>query len=624
MIKGKLFIVNGQAKIKPPKSPSAPLSSLSAMTVGAWGDPHLYISVSSLDSKNRASTKTIAQWGDNKPGTAGNNELQLLDLQTSTASIKIYYTNKAYGSAKVIDTIRVVYNAVSTTYNSTTKLTLGPVALNILKIGSGASAYLTFEMSWSNINNIVKLGGALVPILKRVADNNGVLWNGGDGATWDGFGKALAPYGLNRSSFETGIGVQSVSEDLVLSSDEANFLAIIGDSFTQNGSIFDNLQNLGENGEGDNAAIGDWDPTHAEVLPILSDTSGLEGSIDNVFVSSPTPTATPTTTSTVTPTPTVTATQTRTPTTTPTITPTVTATNTPTVTSTPSSTPGPSGPTFSSVSVDFSTSDSAQFTSAYRTFTTSGSGTSTLNFTHNFTQVPGGTYGGRTRVYFTLATAARVNTSWQFSGSSYPSNYPSPNLASTSSHPYFNVGKDGIYRMSLGYTYHSTSPALQPMSFDLQAGTYFFEFVISTRSQSTLTATLSTKPTYTKTFTGAYYSSLNGSPWRGVDTNYAIFPGGGSSASYLYWTPSNTTTVISIALINGGGWSARIRYSALTASGRSALLAAGWTFDDKSYTYNKSFSGTTDLTIPPLGVSSDNWVGIYNAYSGQFTAQILS
>jgi hypothetical protein len=286
MKSGKFFIVNGQPKVFPPKPPSPPLSSLSAMTVGAWGDPHLYITVSSTDSKNRLSTKTIAQWGDNKPGASGNNELQLLNLQTSTDTVKVYYTNKAYGNAKVISNIRVVYNTVSTTYNATTKVTVGPVNLNILKIGSGASAYLNFEMSWSNINNIVKLGGAIVPILKIVAESNGKLWNGGDGALWDGFGKALAPYGLSRSDFETGIGVQSLEEELVLSQNEADFLTVSAENFTQNSNIFDNLQNLGENGEGDNAAIGDWDPTHAEVLPVLSNPGGLENAVDNYYIAS--------------------------------------------------------------------------------------------------------------------------------------------------------------------------------------------------------------------------------------------------------------------------------------------------------------------------------------------------
>ena len=285
MKNGKFFIVNGQVKTNPPKPPSPPLSSLSAMTVGGWGDPHLYITTSSVDSKNRVNTKTIAQWGDNKPGSAGNNEIQLLNLQTTTDTIKIFYTSKPYSpnNAKIIDNMRVEYNGTSTTYNNTIKLTRGPVTLNILKNGSGASAYLNFEITWANINNVVKLGGAIVPILKRVAGNNGVLWNGGDGSAWDGIGKAVAPYGLTRSSFETGIGIQSEQEELVLSENEANFLAVADESFTQNTNVFDNLQNLGENGEGDNAAIGDWDGTHAEVLPALSDPAGLDGAVDSAL-----------------------------------------------------------------------------------------------------------------------------------------------------------------------------------------------------------------------------------------------------------------------------------------------------------------------------------------------------
>ena len=527
MITGKFFIVNGQAKVFPPKPPSPPLSSLSAMTVGAWGDPHFYVTTSSTDSKNRVSTKTIAQWGDNKAGASGNNEIKLLDIQTTTDTIKIYYTNKPWQNttAKIIDNMRVEYNGTSTTYNNTIKLTRGPVTLNILKVGSGADAYLNFEISWSNINNIVKFGGAIVPILKRVASNNGTLWNGGDGSSWDGIGKAVAPYGLTRSSFETGFGTQAegdtyfdnvtlllhgdsdlndsssygrtktgsnavssssadikfgsgsirsrgkydngqggwilfesrdpstgvssvpvigtgdytvewwmrlqdyswnsgygdtlfdlwnlgsidprgsrlmvgfrndeslrivegntiqdtaalsvpidswchiaicrssgtrrvyingvlvltqssshdftgtrlvlftnadaigsdpaghftgyldefrvtlaarytgnsfsvpteafpntgastnTTEELVLSTSEANFLAVSTENFTQNSNIFDNLQNLGENGEGDNAAIGDWDATHAEVLPVLSDPGGLENAV-TYFVSS--------------------------------------------------------------------------------------------------------------------------------------------------------------------------------------------------------------------------------------------------------------------------------------------------------------------------------------------------
>jgi|LakMenEpi03Aug12_release.lakeMendotaPanAssembly.Ray.scaffolds.fasta_scaffold54943_2 hypothetical protein len=293
MKNGKFFIVNGQAKTNPPQPPSPPLSSLPGMTIGGWGDPHLYITTSSVDSKKRVKTKTIAQWGDNKAGVAGNNEIQLLDLQTLTHSIKIYYTNKAYGSAKVIDNIRVNYNGVSTIYNATTKLTLGPVTLYILKKGSGNSSYLNFEISWSNINNVVKLGGAIVPILKRVADNNGVLWNGGDGSSWDGFGKALAPYGLSRSSFETGIGIQATEEELALSEQEANFLAAADENFTQNNSIFNNLENLGENGEGDGANIGDWDPEHRVMEPVYSNDDGLPLAVDvalgNVTTTTPIP-----------------------------------------------------------------------------------------------------------------------------------------------------------------------------------------------------------------------------------------------------------------------------------------------------------------------------------------------
>jgi len=292
MKNGKFFIVNGRPKTKPPKPISPPLSTLSSMTVGGWGDPHMYITTSSLDSKNRLITKTIAQWGDNKPGTAGNNELILLDLQTSTNTIKVLYTNKAYGTPKVVSNVRVIYNGTSTTYNDTIKFTAGPVNIKILKIGSGNSAYLNFEISWSDINNVVKLGGAIVPILKRVASSNGTLWNGGDGALWDGFGKALAPYGLTRSSFETGISIQAVSEELILSENEASFLTIATENFTQNSNIFDNLQNLGENGEGDNANIGDWDATYSDILPVLSDPSGLDGAIDIAVSGSTTTTTT--------------------------------------------------------------------------------------------------------------------------------------------------------------------------------------------------------------------------------------------------------------------------------------------------------------------------------------------
>ena len=230
-------------------------------------------------------------------------------------------------------------------------------------------------------------------------------------------------------------------------------------------------------------------------------------------------------------------------------------------------------------------------------------------------------------MYFTLATAASVSVDgWRFSGSNYPANsgIDRPCLASSSPHGYFNLDKDGIYRYSLPYIYHSTSPTSQPMRFDLEAGTYFFEFVISAPSTSTFAATLSPKPTYTKTFTGAASSSMNGAPWRGIDTDFGLFPGGGSSASYLYWTPMNTATTFRITLNNGGSALFIMRYGATNAAGRAALVASGWVFDDKGYTYSKTLNGTTDLSIPVLNGSWESHIIVVQAYSGPFTAQILS
>jgi hypothetical protein len=134
-------------------------------------------------------------------------------------------------------------------------------------------------MSWSNINNIVELGGAIVPILKRVVANNGNPWNGGAGAFVDGFSRAGAPYGLSRSNFETGIGIQSTSEDLVLSEKDANFLAIAADNFAQEGNIFDNFNN-----EETGAPVLEWDETATEMLQVLSNPVGLEGFVDTYYV----------------------------------------------------------------------------------------------------------------------------------------------------------------------------------------------------------------------------------------------------------------------------------------------------------------------------------------------------
>jgi hypothetical protein len=185
MKNGKVFIVNGLVKTRPPKPPSPPLSSLPSMTIGTIGDPHMYISVSALNDRRRTVTKRIATWSDNKKGASGNNELKLIDLQTDSNTIRIFYTNKARGSAKVVDNIRVEFNGVSTTYNNTSRVIIGPFRINIFK---DSIAALNFEIGWDTINNIVSLKGAIIVILKRIAASNGQVWNGGSGSLWDGFG----------------------------------------------------------------------------------------------------------------------------------------------------------------------------------------------------------------------------------------------------------------------------------------------------------------------------------------------------------------------------------------------------------------------------------------------------
>lgn len=316
MKNSKVFLVNGVPRTRPPKQPSPALSVLPSMTVGAWGDPHLYVNVNSLDGQSRLQAKTIAKLGDNKAGSSGNNEIKLLDLQTATDTVKIYYTNKIWANnAKVVDSVRVEYNGASATYTNSTRVTLGPINLYILKRTVSGNDYLSFEINWSKITNITKLAGAIVVILKRVADSNGVLWNGGDGASWDGLGKAASVFGLSRSSFETGIGIQSVEDELFLSEDQANFIEIVSTDFVQDSNIFDNLENLGANGEGDGAHVADWDDTHSDIVTIFSSGNGLIGYVtDNVSpISPPSGTTTTTTTTTTTAAPTTTTTTTEAP-----------------------------------------------------------------------------------------------------------------------------------------------------------------------------------------------------------------------------------------------------------------------------------------------------------------------
>lgn len=280
-MRAKIFIVNGTPRIRP-REVSPPATSVPGMSIGAWGDPHMTIRVLGLNPSNPLISTNVAKWGDNKDGPSGNNELLLVDLQTSTDTIRVFYTNKNWtNGAKVVDNVRVVYNGVSTSYTDTTRLVRGPVTIRIVRHSSGASRRLDFEISWQRINNVIKFGGAVVPILKRVATNNGREWNGGDGVRWDGFGRALAAYGLTRSSFETGFGIQSLSEELQLLSDESNFLeSMIENAFVKENNVFDGLENLGENGEGDGTPVEVWDDTYTATAAVFSSPSGLAGYVE--------------------------------------------------------------------------------------------------------------------------------------------------------------------------------------------------------------------------------------------------------------------------------------------------------------------------------------------------------
>jgi hypothetical protein len=193
-----------------------PTMSVAGMNVGAWGDPHLYVrKPQSLNPLNTSIGKFLARWDDNKSGTAGLKEIRLLDFQTTTDTVKIYYTNmlKSNG-AKRISSMRVELNGHSTTYTNTARVVAGPVTLRTFKLGSGASAYLWFEASWGDMNNVLSFKGAMSVIVKKIAATRG-YWNGGSGITRDGFGIAASSYGLSRSSFETGnLGILSEEESV--------------------------------------------------------------------------------------------------------------------------------------------------------------------------------------------------------------------------------------------------------------------------------------------------------------------------------------------------------------------------------------------------------------------------
>jgi hypothetical protein len=286
---GRLFINKSSKKISVRKAEE--IQQLAAMNVGGWGDPHMYIrQAQSLNANDYTSGKFLAKWGDNKSGTAGK-ELLLLSIETvSKTKLQVYYTNKNYSTAKTIQSIRVVYNDVSTTYTNSAYVVAGPITIAIIKLGTGANAYLNFEMKWDLIRNITSLGGALTVVLRKIADSGG-YWNGGDGATFDGFGAAGSAYGLTRANFETAnMGIMSLNNDFsIQSSTDCDIQAIDMTSAT---ALSDNdLMNIINLTPPESTITNDlvdtstnqtvdvWDPT------VLGDAgSGLVGSL-NIFES---------------------------------------------------------------------------------------------------------------------------------------------------------------------------------------------------------------------------------------------------------------------------------------------------------------------------------------------------
>ena len=268
----KLFINRSTNKIVVRKAED--IRQLAAMNVGGWGDPHLYIrQAQTLNPNNYSTGKFLAKWGDNKVGSNGK-ELLLLDIETVLIKLRVYYTNKNWNTAKAIESIRIVYNNVSTTYNNTAYATIGPITISIIKVGTGPLSYLNFEMKWNTIRNVTKLGGALTVILRKVADSGG-YWVGKDGNTWDGFGEAGQAYGITRASFETNLSGLSIdddpnakfrAQDIVLSDED---FSTIENAQLNESNILDGL-----NDETTNQAVSAWDPT------VLGDIeAGVEGSL---------------------------------------------------------------------------------------------------------------------------------------------------------------------------------------------------------------------------------------------------------------------------------------------------------------------------------------------------------
>lgn len=286
---GKLFINKNTNRIAVRKADN--IKQLAGMNVGAWGDPHLYIRQSqSLNPNNYTVGKFLAKWGDNKPGSQ-DKELLLLSIETVTKiKLQVYYTNQNYApnGAKTIKNIRIVYNNVSTTYTNTAYVTVGPITISIIKVGTGANAYLNFEMKWGLIRNIVNLGGALTVILKKIADSGG-YWGGGDGATYDGFGVAGQAYGLTRASFETAnLSIQSLNNDFHMLTDatlsDTNLSDIIALELPES-NILDDLHDQDTNqtvSQWDSTVLGDVGAGVSGSLPIFQDYGTVDHYLANL------------------------------------------------------------------------------------------------------------------------------------------------------------------------------------------------------------------------------------------------------------------------------------------------------------------------------------------------------
>jgi hypothetical protein len=201
---GRLYInKNNQSLIVSRKNN---LLTVPSMVIGGWGDPHLYIrkGIRSLSSSNYLSGNFLAKWGDNKAGSGGNSEILFFHLETVKDKIKIYYTNKIFNAngAKLIDSIRVEFNGIITSYSNNAYIKLGPIVLSIIRLVANGQNYLAFEMFFPDITNAKIMDGAISLIFKRIAAVNG-YWDGKDGSSWDGYSYAGQPYSLNRASYQT-------------------------------------------------------------------------------------------------------------------------------------------------------------------------------------------------------------------------------------------------------------------------------------------------------------------------------------------------------------------------------------------------------------------------------------